>query len=299
MRVAVTPYIERYMPVAIKLATWLGCVGIAYQAALITWALATPATLDMPKPGSGTVQTTSASKINSREYALADFHLLGIANAEPENAQPEQVAAPETRLNFELKGILAGEAGSSAIIAQTGGAGEYFKVGDRVFNRARLTGVSDDHVLLDNRGKLEKLVFEDSNDRLIQKGSNSKAPKRPISPKKNQSKSDNTFNNRVKQVDTPEEFVDLARAELLEDPRQALDNLGVEASGEGYRVTPKAGMLLGLGMQPGDVIISINGQPLGDIEQDRGLIDEVYTAGQARIEVQRGNRRFIINHSFR
>lgn len=299
MGVVVAPYIERCMPIAIKLATWLGCIGIAYQAALITWTLITPATLDIPKPGSGTIPLTSVSKSDSLQYALADFHLLGIADAGPENAQQEQVAAPETRLNFELKGILAGEKGSSAIIAQTGGAGEYFKVGDRVFNRARLTDVFDDHVLLDNRGKLEKLVFEDSSGRLIQKGSNSKAPSRPLPPKKNQSRSDNNFNNRVKKIDTPEEFVDLARAELLEDPRQALDNLGVEASGEGYRVTPKAGMLLGLGMQPGDVIISINGQPLGDIEQDQGLIDEVYTAGQARIEVQRGSRRFIINHSFR
>lgn len=294
---AVMPKLENYIPVVVKGLALVCTLGIAHGGANLTWRIVDSNGVELPKPR---LSQESSSETNTQLAGSADIsklHLLGIADAEPENVE-ESVTAPETRLSFELKGILAGddeEEGSSAIIAQRGGAGEYFKVGDLVFGRARLAAVYGDHVLLNNNGKIEKLAFEDQGAGLIQKGRQVSKTPSPTPPKK----SGNRFEDRLKEISTPEEFVDLARAELIEDPQQALDNLGVESSGEGYRVTNKAGMLLGLGMQSGDVILSINGQPLGNIEQDRGLIDEVYAAGQARIEVQRGNRRFIINHSFR
>jgi general secretion pathway protein C len=292
----VAPNLERFVPLMVKATALVCSIGLAHQAAEMTWDFIDPVFVELPKPevikssGANTFQST----LNNGRVALADLHLLGIADAEPDNTPQENVAAPETRLNFELKGILAGgEDGSSAIIAERGGAGEYFKVGDLVFSRARLAGVNADHVLLNNRGSLEKLAFDEDAAGLIQRGSKVSVPNKPSQS------SGNRFENRLKEISTPEEFVDFARSELLEDPQQALNNLGVEASGEGYRVTNKAGMLMGLGMQAGDVIVSINGQSLGNIEQDRGLIDQVYADGQARIEVQRGSRRFIINHSFR
>ena len=51
-------------------------------------------------------------------------------------------------------------------------------------------------------------------------------------------------------------------------------------------------------MKPGDKLISVNGNPLGDPQQDKALIDEVYASGNASVVIERGSRRMTINHSF-
>ncbi|MEE3160037.1 MAG: PDZ domain-containing protein, partial [Pseudomonadota bacterium] len=73
-----------------------------------------------------------------------------------------------------------------------------------------------------------------------------------------------------------------------------LESVGV---GEGYRVD-NSSILLKAGMKPGDVLLSINGQQLGDASSDQALLDQVMQEGRAQIEVQRGNSRFMINQSF-
>jgi len=50
-------------------------------------------------------------------------------------------------------------------------------------------------------------------------------------------------------------------------------------------------------LQPGDVILSVNGRPVGDLSQDRLEVDNVLAQGSARIEVQRGTRRFFVTAS--
>jgi general secretion pathway protein C len=50
-------------------------------------------------------------------------------------------------------------------------------------------------------------------------------------------------------------------------------------------------------LQPGDIILSVNGQAVGDIRQDQKQIDNLLAQGSARLEVQRGNRRFFITAS--
>ena len=57
-------------------------------------------------------------------------------------------------------------------------------------------------------------------------------------------------------------------------------------------------MLMSIGMKPGDKLISVNGYQLGNPEQDKSIIDEVYASGSARIVIERGSRRMTINHAF-
>ena len=58
-------------------------------------------------------------------------------------------------------------------------------------------------------------------------------------------------------------------------------------------------MLTQLGLQPGDVILSVNGQTLGNLNDDQMLLEQVTNSGQARLEIQRGNRRFVVNHTIK
>ena len=54
-----------------------------------------------------------------------------------------------------------------------------------------------------------------------------------------------------------------------------------------------------LAVKPGDIVQSVNGQPVGNIQQDRHQLDNILAEGSARIEVQRGTRRFFVTASLK
>lgn len=81
---------------------------------------------------------------------------------------------------------------------------------------------------------------------------------------------------------------------------QAAGTLGVSGSAQGYRVgdNPSA-ELRRFGLQPGDVIETLNGQPVGDAASDQQLFERARAAGQARVVVLRQGRRITLNFSLR
>ena len=53
------------------------------------------------------------------------------------------------------------------------------------------------------------------------------------------------------------------------------------------------------GLQPGDFILSVNGHAVGDIQADQLELENIMAQGSARIEIQRGSRRFFITASLK
>ncbi len=88
---------------------------------------------------------------------------------------------------------------------------------------------------------------------------------------------------------------------MANNPAGALKQMGLEVAGNGsgYKVSNSGSMLTQLGLQPGDVILSVNGQTLGNLDDDQMLLEQVTNSGQARLEIQRGNRRFVVNHTIK
>ncbi|OYW39606.1 MAG: hypothetical protein B7Z42_05630 [Brevundimonas sp. 12-68-7] len=75
---------------------------------------------------------------------------------------------------------------------------------------------------------------------------------------------------------------------------------GVSASSAGYRIGPNpSAELRRFGLQPGDLIESLNGQPVGDAASDQQLFERARSAGQARVVVVRGGRRLTLNFPLR
>ena len=71
---------------------------------------------------------------------------------------------------------------------------------------------------------------------------------------------------------------------------------GVTATSSGYRVGPNPSPeLRRFGLQPGDVIESLNGQAVGDAGLDQSLIERARSAGQARVVILRSGRRLTVN----
>lgn len=258
---------------------------------------------------------------------IAGLNLFGVV-AEAPAAAPVVVDAPETRLNLELQGIFTSDDAdlSTAIVAQKGKAGELFGIGDRLPGNAILEAVHEDHILIKRGGRVEKLTFEDAAIRsrfASQRVSgNNNASARLATPSASATDASRLENIRERIAQRRQEAasrfeatrdggasssgpsireqVSRYRERIRENPDAVLNELGVSpvSAGEaqGYRIggnLPEAA-LQQAGLRQGDVILSVNGRPVGNVANDQAMIDQAMSSGRVRVEVQRADRRFFL-----
>lgn len=109
------------------------------------------------------------------------------------------------------------------------------------------------------------------------------------------------LNNTDVPTDTPNSAIDEAVTALKENPASYLSRMGVMASGDGYQVTAAmpSGMRSRLGLEPGDKVLSVNGQSVGNSPaEDASILQQVQQSGSAQIEVQRGDQTITIRQQF-
>lgn len=248
---------------------------------------------------------------------------------EPEIEVDDKADVPDTSLSFELQGVSVSdvEDHSSAIIAlKKGGKGELFWVGDSVLDKAILNKVFEDKVILKLGSRLETLRFDDqfaigdssANDYL------SKTSK--AAPNQNQSVTQtkhsdmlrsyrsrlNKKNEVAKELgaalndvnkgnsDTLDALLDQYGTGLESKLERAMKSAGVEEVQTGMRIGPKArsSWLSKAGLRRGDVVKSVNGQSVNVLKSSRPAIDSIVKSCVAKIEVQRGQRTFIVTYPF-
>jgi len=263
---------------------------ISSQLAVFTWMFLAPSTLVLSEP-----TRAKGAAVVAQNDSIADMHIFGDATVAVVEV-PKELDAPTTRLRLALLGVMAASTAenSSAIIAPKGGAGKNYRIGDVVQGRTKLAAVQQDQVILDSNGKLEALKFELAGKQGIQQSN------KPT-PAQRRAQTRGTFKQRFSGIRTPADAVQLLKDEVSNDPAGALRKMGLEASGNGsgYKVSSSGSMLTQLGLRPGDIILSVNGQALGNLEDDQVLLEEVTNSGQARLEIQRGNGRFVVNHTIK
>ena len=89
--------------------------------------------------------------------------------------------------------------------------------------------------------------------------------------------------------------------QMQQNRDQFLADMGVgSATGEGYEVTSKtpAALRNTLGLQPGDRILSLNGQTVGQGQNDAQLLEQAKQAGQVKLEIKRGDQVMTIQQNF-
>ncbi len=89
--------------------------------------------------------------------------------------------------------------------------------------------------------------------------------------------------------------------QMQQNRDQFLADMGVGAvPGEGYEVTSKtpAALRNTLGLQPGDRILSLNGQNVGQGQNDAQLLEQAKQAGQVKLEIKRGDQVMTIQQNF-
>ena len=94
-----------------------------------------------------------------------------------------------------------------------------------------------------------------------------------------------------------------AAQRMQENREQYMQEMGVNASsnGSGYEVTSRTpvGLRNKLGLQPGDRIVSLNGQTLGQNQTEAQLLEQARREGQVRLEVKRGDQVVTIQQDFK
>lgn len=236
--------------------------------------------------------------------AIVAANLFGDAKAAAGMAASDVENTPDTRLNLVLAAVYQADRpdGSIAVIAAGNRAPEAYRVGDGIPGGARLVEIHRGQVVLSRDGAREKLRFDEHAAGFVaarDDGAQAVAamgpgvPSSPAAPRPS--------------ADAPllRELGAEYRQRLRQDPEGALGDIGLQpvspSEALGYRVgaLADAPQLARTGLQSGDVILSVNGRPVGQARRDQLGLDEVIGAGSARIEVQRGERRFFITASLR
>lgn len=261
---------------------WLLVVGIAYTLAMTIWVFfATPIT----PAGTNVLQVSQTD--NKRPSANVNWilnkNLFGKEGEAPIYAESTETAI-QTRLPLELQSVFVSpdESRSSAIVAQRGKPGRVYRIGENLPGNAKLVQIEHDQIYLRRAGVRETLAFPQA--------SSSNLTAEPVTTKRARSSNatESATNNTAAQV---------LREKFTTDAAGTLGELGLElAEGGGYRAgdLSRAPLLRQTGLQAGDVILSINGQNVGDLQQDQLELDNILAQGRARIEVRRGERRFFI-----
>lgn len=244
----------------------------------------------------GTNWSQVARSISSREF----FGSVIIEESEPEAV--EQVDAPETSLNLKLQAIIAqGEGSGFAVIGQRSGAGKVFGVGDDLFGQAELSAVYGDRVIINRNGSLETLRYEKLSSSILQSVDQQTAAVNDEPAESFQEALAQANANVASGGDLATSvrgMVDYVSTRANEDPEAFIQEMGLQVTDGGYQVTRRARQLQMVGLRPGDIVTSVNDQPVGNVQSDQALLNQVLqTGGELKIQIRRGSRSFTIYQS--
>ncbi|HKK56427.1 type II secretion system protein N [Marinobacter sp.] len=247
----------------------------ALALARLTWMTAWTEHSFATAPGES---NSAAGGASGRLQPMAAHDLFGRPASGTPVAETVRRSAPETRLNLSLEGVMVAQRpeDSGAIVAGSNGVTEHYRVGDTLPGNAQLAEVESNRVLIRRNGQYESLSFED---------------KLPT----------DLIEDVPSEIGSADEFVAAARDQLQSQGLGALAAYGLRPAGEdggsGYLYDGSSAMLNAVGLQSGDVITAINGQRLGDFEQDQALLENWRSESQIDIEIERDGAILNVNYA--
>lgn len=228
-------------------------------------------------------------------------------------SDPEPSAAPvQPPPNVELKGVLLAmpESQSSALLDVNGEVKNY-RIGDTLtgsdyalvavdWNAVVIADAFDKQTVI----RMVEAMPLDQSDNIAGAVSNQRLPDHtmlPTAPLPADIDNEAAMTGSDDRDSIPQSAIAEAVTELQENPASYLSRMGVMASGESYQVTAAmpAQLRNRLGLEPGDKVITVNGQSVGNNPaQDAGILQQVQQTGEAQIQVQRGEQVITIRQQF-
>jgi general secretion pathway protein C len=248
-------------------------VAIAWQLVQLTWLLlerrapADTGNLEMAPP------PATAVRKGIDVQAIATAHLFGA----PQTEQTAPEDAPASQINLILSAVLAANDPTKgvAIIGESPQSSKVYAVGATVRPGTKLHSVYLDRVILDRNGQLETLSLPRPSTAGIAITRSAATPPRP---------GGNQFADNLRRIaeTNPTAFAEVVR------PQPVFAN-GVQ---RGYRVYPGRNrqQFAKLGLQPGDLVLSINGTPLDDPQRGMEIFNTIGTSDRVSVTVERNGQ---------
>ncbi|MDO6443676.1 type II secretion system protein N [Marinobacter sp. 2_MG-2023] len=217
---------------------------------------------------------------SSGRYPMASYEFFGRPEVSGEVAEAVKRSAPETGLKLRLQGVLVGQRpeDSGAIVAGSNGETSWYRVGDLLPGNAELAEVEPGRILIRRGGRYESLTFEEDDTSTMV----AEVAREPAES-------------------SPEAFLENARQQLDSSGVAALTPYGlspVDDSGmSGYVYDGSNAMLNAVNLKAGDVITAINGQRLGDLQQDQSLLESWRGQASLDIEIERDGSFLTISYA--
>src|SRR5690554_5156482 len=256
-------------------------VVLGVELAKITWLFAWS---DRPVPEIyGQAGGPASGPAGGELASVAGYEFFGRPEGQAGVADVVRRSAPETGLRLRLEGVLIGQRpeDSGAIVAGSNGETEYYRVGDTLPGNAELAEVEPGRVLIRRGGRYESLAFEDE---VGVEGMLAESPQPQTEP-----------------VESPDAFLASARAQLDAEGSAALTAYGLSPADEdgqsGYVYDGSNAMLNAVNLRPGDVITAVNGQRLGNVEQDKALLDDWRSQPRLDIEIERDGSLLTVSYA--
>jgi general secretion pathway protein C len=230
--------------VNILLAIWL-----AWLLAGLSWlVLPEPEREALPQPVAAMPASERRQpRIDERE--IAAWHVFGVAGEEKPAPTSAAVEAPDTSLKLTLRGVFASdEAGKArAIVGDPGGKEDHYAIGDPLPGGAKLSEIYPDRIILERNGRYETLRLPKERTSAVLQGTEPSAGRGDLASKV---AAFSRYRTEVKQ--NPATFMNYVRA----TPARGGDGKFI-----GFRLQAgrERGALKELGLQPGDIVTSING----------------------------------------
>ena len=257
---------ERVAPLCLMLLI----LALCWKLAGLFWLwVAPPQVMQMPRVELGSQQPQVPN--------ITNFALFAEQSKNPADDQ----------LNLQLQGVVVGQPSqfSSAVI-KANNVAERYRVGENIEGSAYyLAEVYWDRAILkNNSGQTRELFFQGIDNLDQQIVPPATAP--VVAPA----------------VSQEQQALGQAVQNLQQDREQYLKDLGVNTNntGQGYQVTEQTPAVLRsrLGLQAGDQIMSLNGQTIGQGQNDAQLLERARREGQVKIEVKRGDRIITVQQNF-
>ena len=249
-------------------------IAVAWQLVKVTWLVldqTSEAAVVTPPPLPPVMPTNRG---NFDLQAVVDRHLFGIANANP---APNPESAPPIQANLVLTGLWTTNDPKQglAMIGESANTTKAYSVGDTVRPGTMLYAVYTDKAILDTGGKLESLV--------LPRASTPETAFTPTPTAQTAAPGSQFADNLRRMAETnPSAFAEIVR------PQPVFAN----GSQKGYRVYPGRNrqQFAKLGLEPGDLIVSVNGTPLDDPQRGMEIFNTMGSADQVSVTVERGGQ---------
>ncbi len=267
---------------------------IGYTLAQVVWLLVpAPEVTTAPPPPVTTYRVAPEQHVDPGRQ-LASRHLMGRAAALDDGAPPVPVDAPDTRLNLTLRGLVYSPDPALALaIVDDGQRETHFRTGDELAGGAIVDAILPDRVILRRNGRHESLRLPeerlalDGTDTAVQpldagpvNGAGGRRPDR-TAPAPD---AEDAFSRQV--TDLPDR--------LMSNPEDFVGHVQMQPYSEdgtmlGFRLQEGEDPVLWeqTGLEPGDIVTSINGMQLDSLDAGMRVMQEIGTADSLQLEILR------------